>query len=141
MLIPNETLWPSDRIFMVQNTSKWDDDSSVMTECVLKMIRARFEESSSDRGDAILIIDLGDGEFPPWGQVLQIVKFFITMQSLLISGLTCTVIHASTEGQKTWIGRVLSLYKPAKPVHVVENKAMIKDTVSEYRKQVQAPAV
>ncbi len=141
MLIPNDKLWESDRILMVQNTTDWEKgDASVMTDCALNMVKTHLEEASLAGDGLILIIDLTCGDFPPWTQVLRIVKFFVTMRSLLISGLTCTVIYANTSNQKTWIDRVLNLYSHARPVHVVETKESIKDIVAGYRKPVEAHA-
>jgi hypothetical protein len=104
------------------------------------MVKTHLEEASLAGDGLILIIDLTCGDFPPWTQVLRIVKFFVTMRSLLISGLTCTVIYANTSNQKTWLDRVLNLYSHARPVHVVETKESIKDIVASYRKPVEARA-
>ena len=134
MLIPNETLWETDRILKIEGSDAWDNkDSPVITDCVLKMIKSHLEEATVAGEEAILIIDLSKGVFPPWTQVLKIAKFFVVMRSLIVSGLACTVLYASTPDQKTWSDRVLALYTPAKPVHVVSSKKGMREVISGYR--------
>ena len=134
MLIINETMWEEDHILKVHSSCDWDKpDTHIITDCVLESIRQRLQNASETQKEAILIVDLSKGVFPPLGQVLKIAKNFVTMRSLIVSGLECTIIYADTEEKRQWIDRVLMVYTPAKPVHVVRSREDVRRMVGNYR--------
>ena len=130
MLILNKQLWKRDGIIKVRSSSidQWEkQDSTLITNCVLNEIKELLEEAVSEDRKMMLLIDLSKGCFPPWLQALKMAGFFVSIKALLTEGLDFTLIYAVTEQQKTWIGRILTLYTPARPVHIVENKEEIHD--------------
>ena len=136
MLVLNADLWDDHRIIKVRSSSKakWDKpDSSLITQCVLSQIKEHLTEVEESNEKMILIIDLSKGSFPPWMQALSIARFFVALKSLLISSLAFTLIYAVTEDQKTWINRILMIYTPARPVHMVSTKGEIRNRINEYR--------
>jgi len=138
MLIIKEQLWKSHQILKLHSSCLWNKpDAYIITDCVLNKVKSYLQEATDTSKEAILIIDLSKGEFPPWFQVLKMAKFFVMMRNLILSGLTCTVIYAKTENQKIWVDRLLSLYTPAKPTHVVRTKIKIKETISHYRRKTK----
>jgi hypothetical protein len=78
-------------------------------------------------------VDLSKGSFPPWMQALSIAKFFVSLKKLIVKGLAFTLIYTVTEQQKTWIKRILMLYTPSRPMHMVNNKEEIKQKINEYK--------
>ncbi len=81
----------------------------------------------------ILIIDPSKGSFPPWMQAITIARFFVSMKDLLIQGLAFTLIYTVTEQQETGLNRILMIYTPARPVHMVESKEEIREKINEYK--------
>ena len=141
MLILNTDLWGDHRIVKVRSGSKeeWDKpDSSVITQCILNQIKDLLVEVGESQEKMILIIDLSKGSFPPWMQAINIARFFVSLKDLLLKGLAFTLILTVTEQQKTWLGRILMIYTPARPVHMVESKAEIREKINEYKGLVRA---
>ena len=135
MLIINTDLWSDYRIVKVNSSSRlnWNKpDSAVITGCILNQIKVYLTEVIERKEKMILIIDLSKGIFPPWMQALTIAKFFVSLKTLLIKGLAFTIIYAITNDQKTWISRILMLYTPARPVHIVESKDEIRQKINEH---------
>ncbi len=141
-MILNNHLWDDHRIIKVQSSTKADwskPDSAIITQCILMQIKAcLLEVNESDDQKMILIIDLSKGSFPPWMEALKIAKFFVEVKQLLKSGLAFTLIYTVTETQKTWINRILMMYTPARPVHMVESKDEIRQKINEYKGSVSA---
>lgn len=136
MLILNTDLWSDHRIVKVRSGGEKDwkkPDSAVITHCILNQIRELLTEVGKDDEKMILIIDLSKGSFPPWMQALTIAKFFVSLKTLLVKGLAFTLIYAITEQQKTWLNRILMIYTPARPVHMVESKDEIRSKINEYK--------
>jgi len=135
MLIINTDLWSDHRIVKVRSSSqaKWEKpDSAVITQCILNQIKGYLAEVNESQEKMVLIVDLSKGSFPPWMQALTIARFFVSMKSLLVGGLAFTLIYAVTEEQKTWINRILMVYTPARPVHIVESKDEIRQKLNEH---------
>lgn len=136
MLIINTDLWKDHRIVKLRSGSEEDwgkPDSSVITQCILNQIKEFLTEVGESEEKMILIIDLSKGSFPPWMQAITIARFFVSMKDLLIQGLAFTLIYTVTEKQKTWLNRILMLYTPARPVHMVESKEEIREKINEYK--------
>ncbi len=134
MLIINTDLWKDHRIVKVRSGSEeeWKKpDSSVITQCIMNQIKEFLTEVGEEK--MILIIDLSKGSFPPWMQAITIARFFVSMKDLLIQGLAFTLIYTVTEQQKTWLNRILMIYTPARPVHMVESKEEIREKINEYK--------
>ena len=137
MLVINEKLWDEDHILKVHSSSDWDKpDAYIITDCVLETIRERLRAAKEAQKEAILIVDLSKGAFPPWSQVLKIAKNFVMMRDLIVTGLECTVIYADTDEKQQWIDRVLMIYTPAKPVHVVRTRDDIFRIVEGCRRDI-----
>ena len=141
MLVLNSDLWSTHRIIKVRSSSKthWDKpDSSLITHCVLRQIKDYLEEVGKSAEKMILIIDLSKGIFPPWMQALSIAKFFVSLKTLLVKGLAFTLILACTDEQKIWINRILMIYTPARPVHIVESKDEIRQRINAHLEKIKA---
>ena len=136
MLVLNDNIWQSDHILKVSGSTRWGSpDSPVLTQCVLDQVKASLQEATRTGKGAILLIDLSQGEFPPWWQALKIAKFFVSMKNLILSGLICTVIYTTTEHQRTWIDRIFMLYSPARPVHIVKTKKAVREHIARSRER------
>jgi hypothetical protein len=132
MLLLTETLWQTDRILKVKSSSDWSQtDASLITRCVLERIQECLKSTQDTNKKMRLIIDLSQGDFPPWLEAIKIAKFFVSMKALLEGGLEFTVIYAPTDMQQLWLGRILRLYTPARPVHMVK-------TVDELKAQIKS---
>ena len=141
MLIINTDLWSDHRIVKVRSSSQtnWEKpDSAVITQCILNQIKGYLTEVNGSHEKMILIVDLSKGSFPPWMQALTIARFFVSLKTLLVGGLAFTIIYAVTEEQKTWISRILMIYTPARPIHIVESKAEIRQKINEHMGMVSA---
>ena len=137
MLIINTDLWNDFRILKVSSSSQenWEKpDSGVITTCILNQIKTHLTEVIKNQDKMILIIDLSKGSFPPWMQALNIARFFVSLKTLLVQGLSFTVIYAVTPRQKKWLNRIMMIYTPARPVHIVESKQAIREKIAEHRK-------
>lgn len=134
MLVLNTDLWKDHRIIKVRSSSEWHKpDAPLLTNCILEQVKSFLAEATKDDTKMILIIDLSKGDFPPWSQALKIAKFFVFHRSLILSGLAFSLIYAVNREQRTWINRILSIYTPAKPVHIVESKAQLKQMINGHR--------
>ena len=136
MLLIDTTLWESDHIIKLcsGSQSQWNsDDSSLITKCILEKIKSLLMEVNDNYSNMILIIDLSKGCFPPWIQALNIAKFFVCMKKLITKSLAFTIIYTVTEQQDLWINRILTIYTPARPLHVVHSKKEIKSRIEKYR--------
>jgi len=105
---------------------------------VLRQIKDYLEEMGKSAEKMILIIDLSKGIFPPWMQALSIAKFFVSLKTLLVKGLAFTLILACTDEQKIWINRILMIYTPARPVHIVESKDGIRQRINAHLGKIKA---
>ena len=142
MLLLNSDLWKTNFILKIQSSSKWDSpDSSILTNCNLKQIKSLLREIADTENEGVLIIDLSHGEFPPWREALKIAQFFSKIRSLIVSGLKCTIIYAPTEKQRTWMGRILMLYSPSKPVYIVKTKKEIRQYIPQRKKKLTQIAI
>jgi hypothetical protein len=140
MLVLNADLWSTYRIIKINSSSQthWEKpDSSLMTHCVLRQIKSYLEEMSTSLEKMILIVDLSKGAFPPWIQALSIAKFFVSLKTLLVRSLEFTLMITSTDEQKTWINRILMIYTPARPVHIVESKDEIRYRINEHLRKTK----
>ena len=137
MLVLTDKLWADSHIVKVHSSSEEDwnkPDSPLITRCVLDRIRSYMEEIKSGGGPPmILIIDLSKGCFPPWIQAIKIAKFFVSMKSLILASLEYTIIYSATEQQDIWLNRILTIYTPARPVHIVHSKKEIKQKILRER--------
>lgn len=136
MLVLNTDLWSDHRIVKVRSSSRmhWDKpDSALITQCILNEIKTYLTEVNDIGEKMVLIIDLSKGSFPPWMQALTIAKFFVSLKSLLVKGLAFTLIYAVTDEQKTWVNRILMVYTPARPVHIVASKEEIRQKINAHR--------
>jgi len=137
MIVLNTTLWKDHSIIKVSGSSQvnWKKpDSSLITQCVLNQIKSYLVEVIKNGNKMILIIDLSKASFPPWMQVLNITRFFVSLKSLIVKGLDFSIIYTATEEQKTWIKRILMIYTPARPVHLVETKDEIRRKIKKERR-------
>ena len=144
MLVLTDKLWEDSRIIKV-HSSKTEDwgkpESSLITKCVLASIKEYMEQVQGGKR-MIMIIDLSKGCFPPWMEALRIVHtIHSTMKKLIVTSLDFTVIYVTTGKQETWLNRLLILYKPARPVHIVHSKKEIKEVILANRKKKEEEEV
>ena len=137
MIVLNTKLWKDHHIIKVSGSSQFDwkkPDSSLITQCALDQIKSYLLEAIKNGNKMILIVDLSKVSFPPWMQVLNIARFFVSLKSLIVEGLDFSIIYTATEEQKTWIKRILMIYTPSRPVHLVETKDEIRRTIKKERR-------
>ena len=140
MLVLTDKLWLDSHIIKVHSstTEDWDKpDSRLITKCVLEQIKGYMTDiQDSDGKKMILIVDLSKGCFPPWMEALRIAHTVnSTMKKLIVVALDFTVMYVISDQQEVWLNRILSIYKPARPVHIVHSKKEIKEIIIENRKK------
>ena len=135
MLIINKELWDTDDIIKL-HTTKWEKDSHLITNCSLKEIKKLIQDSANNNSRCVLIVDCDKSEFPPFMQVLKIAKFFYGMRTIIKAGLDYTIMYIKNENHKKWINRILKIYSPARPLHILNSKKEIKEMLSQ-RSQIK----
>lgn len=136
MLVMNTDLWKEHRIIKVysETSEVWaKPDSSIIAQCVLDNIKKKLEDMAKNSTEAILIIDLTKGSFPPWIQAIKIARFFVSLKNLIQSSLTCTIVYSTKPTHEMWVNRILKIYTPAKPLHITNNKDEIRKIIGKYR--------
>ena len=132
MLIISKSMWTSHRMVEIHCSDDWPaNDITVMLDCSLNEIKSIMEDLVDEQKMGVLLIDCNRGEFPPWWIVLKIAAFLSTLQDLIKSSLNFTLMYAKDNSQKIWINRVLQIYAPIRPVHIVETTEQIKEFVKE----------
>uniref|UniRef100_A0A6C0LUZ7 CRAL-TRIO domain-containing protein n=1 Tax=viral metagenome TaxID=1070528 RepID=A0A6C0LUZ7_9ZZZZ len=139
MLILTDKLWLDNHIIKVHSSTSEDwkkVESRILTTCVLEQIKSHLTEVKENGSKRmVLIIDLSKGCFPPWFEALRIAHYSHTnMKKLIVEALDFTIIYVTTPNQETWINRLLSLYSPARPVHIVHTKKEIKEIIMKNEK-------
>jgi hypothetical protein len=130
MLILSKTMWEEFQIIKIHCSNVWNNnDTFILIDCVLKEIKALLTEAQEKNKPAILICDLNKGEFPPTKNIMQIVHFFISIQNVLQTGLNFTIFYTKSDLQKLWINRILSVYTPIRPTHIINNKKELKKLI------------
>lgn len=139
MLVLTDDLWLSNHILKV-NSSPIEDwgklESPLLTKCVLSQIKSYLTEVKESEGKKIiLIVDLSKGCFPPWLEALRIAHYtHSNMKKLIVEALDFTIMYVTSETQETWVNRILRIYKPSRPIHIVHSKKEIKDIIIGNRK-------
>lgn len=130
MLVINKELWETDNIINL-HTTKWEKDSHIITNCTLKEIKNLIEKSIDNNKRCVLLVDCTKGDFPPFIQALKIAKFFFGIRSIIKNGLDYTIMYIKNENHKKWINRILKIYTPARPLHILNSKKEIKEMLSK----------
>lgn len=121
MLIVNTDLWDSDKIVKLYS-GEWKTDSAIMTNCALEKLKSLIKECGETKNRCVLVVDCNKGEFPPFFQALKIAKFLFGLKTIIEQGLEYTILLVKNETHKNWINRILSLYTPARPLHILNSK-------------------
>ena len=127
MFILSTKLWESDRIIKIHCSNNWSNtDTYILTECFLKSLKTLLEEAQNNHSKAFLLCDCTKGELPPWSYAIQIAKFMVGIRSILEGGLEMTIIYSQSQTHMDLINKILSIYTPARPIHIVKTKKEIK---------------
>ena len=121
MIIVNTDLWETDKIVKLYS-SDWKSDSAIMTNCALEKLKTLIEKCISEQTRCVLVVDCNKGEFPPFFQALKIAKFLFGLKAIIKEGLEYTILLVKNETHKKWINRILALYTPARPLHILNSK-------------------
>ncbi len=140
MLVLTDKLWSDNHIIKVHSSTLEDwgkPEARLITKCVLEQIKGYMTDIQESNGKKmILIVDLSKGCFPPWMEALRIAhKVNSSMKKLIVTALDFTIMYVTTEHQELWLNRILSIYKPARPVHIVHSKKEIKDLILESNRE------
>lgn len=108
----------------------WDSaDTRIMTDCVLKNIQKELERVKKENQQVIFLTDCKQGVLPPPSIVLQIITFMLGIGHLIKSSLLCTIMYAKDKEQSFWIEKILQIYKPHKPFHVIHDENLIDNII------------
>ena len=121
MIIVNTDLWETDKIVKLHST-EWQSDSSLMTTCALEKLKNMIQSCIEQKIRCVLLVDCNKGSFPPFFQALKIAKFLFGLKAIIKDGLDFTILLVKNETHKKWINRILSLYTPARPLHILDTK-------------------
>ena len=126
MFILSKKLWNSDKIIKIHCTNKWSNtDTYILTECFLKELKELLIEAQNTNHPAFLLCDCTKGELPPWNFGLQVAKFMVGIKSIIEEGLEMTIMYTNSRTHQDWINKILTIYTPARPVHLVQTKKEI----------------
>lgn len=132
MLLINTDMW-KEHVIKLNSSNKWSEkESAIITKCVLKQIKDMLIEVNQDNLKMVLIVDLTSGDFPPFIDAIKIAKFFVSVQPLLVKSLEYTIVYATSDTHKKWLNRILKLYTPARPIHIVSSKKDIKQKIYDH---------
>jgi hypothetical protein len=127
MLILSTKLWKSNHILKLYCSSVWDSpDVSIICDCVQMEIKRLFTEAKDTNRPAYLICDATKGEMPSFTISMKFAKFMVSIQDILNGGLECTIFYVKSETTKMWFQRLLDIYTPTRPIHMVNDKRDIK---------------
>ena len=59
----------------------------------------------------------------------------VSIREILEDGLEMTIMYTQSQTHTDWINRILTIYTPARPVHLVQTKKEIKSLVKSHCKQ------
>ena len=136
MFILTKKLWDSNRIIKIHCADKWSNsDTYILTECFLAEIKSLLLEAQDTQRPAFLLCDCTKGELPPWQFGVQIAKFMVSIRGILEEGLEMTIMYTQSQSHKDWIQKILTIYTPTRPVHLVQTKTEIKSLLKSTHKQ------
>ena len=136
MFILSTKLWESDKIIKIHCSDNWSNpDTYILTECVLGSLKKLLIEAQDTQSPAFLLCDCTKGELPPWQYGLQLAKFMVGIRSILEDGLEMTILYSHSQTHEDWINKILNIYTPARPVHIVKTKKEIKTLLRTYKTQ------
>lgn len=127
MFILSTKLWDSNRILKIHCSDKWSNtDTYILTECFLKELKDLLTEAQNTQRPAFLLCDCTKGELPPWQFGIQVAKFMVGIRSIIEEGLEMTIMYTQSQSHQDWIKKILAIYTPARPIHLVQTKKEIK---------------
>jgi len=133
MFILSKNLWESDHIIKLHCTDNWDaPDTSIITKCMLEVLKELLMEAKSKHRPAYIICDCTKGELPPFMVAVTMAKFMAGIQDILDGGLQCSIIYTKSETHRMWFNRIFGMYTPTRPVHMVDSKKDIKQYISNW---------
>lgn len=126
MLIINDDLFDTEKIIKLSGDDNWSShDCLLITKCALDSLKSLLKQSTEGQS-VILIIDCEKGTLPPIKIGIEIAKKFLDLKSTISETVNFTIIYAKTDESKDWINKILSIYKPSRPIYFLEHKADIK---------------
>ena len=135
MIVLDKTLWESNHIIKLHCTSEWNSpDTSILCDCIYSELKILLTEAKESNKPAYFICDCTKGELPPFSIALKFAKFMTTIRPILHGGLECTILYIKSESAILWFNRIFSIYTPARPVHIINDKNDIKKYIINDKK-------
>ena len=135
MLILKETIKAKKSCIEISCSPKWyETDTYIMVECVLSKLKKILTNAKEDSKQVIMICSCSEqAELPPVRNMLQIVKFMLSINNLLKVALNYTILLClENTNQELWITRILSIYTPVRPVYIAHNETEIMNILQIY---------
>tara|TARA_B100001094_G_C17914126_1_gene662665 strand:+ start:194 stop:616 length:423 start_codon:yes stop_codon:yes gene_type:complete len=127
MIVLNRDLWEKDRILKLTSSDSWEDpEVHLINNCILNEIKELITQAIETNRPGVLYFDFTKGEFPPLTEAMKFAKFMVTIKSLITEGIEFTILYIVNTTHKDFVNNILKVYKPAKPVHILQDKKNIR---------------
>ena len=127
MIILDKKLWESNNIIKLHCSSDWTaPDTHILCDCIYSELKTLLIQAKENNKPAYIICDCTKGELPPFNICIKFAKFMTTIRSILHGGLECTIIYTKSESALLLFKKIFSIYTPARPIHMVNDKNDIK---------------
>ena len=137
MIILNKDLWEDDRILKLTSSEDWEGaDDHLINNCILNEIRELISEASQTNRLGVLLFDFTKGEFPPIAEAMKFVKFMVSIQPLIVDGIDFTILYMTNKTHKDFVTGILKIYKPAKPIHILQEKQKIRNLLNSRMQRI-----
>ena len=126
MLILDKKLWQTDKILKITSSDNWSEpDTEVLLMCALNTIKELVE--SCTENNCIILLTCDKGEVPSFYYLGKIFMFLMSIKSVLETGLGFTILYGSQESIGNVLPTILKIYKPVRPIHIVNTKSELKN--------------
>jgi|TARA_B110000259_G_scaffold82305_1_gene96158 hypothetical protein len=127
MLDLDKTLWQSDLILKIVSTCNWSDkDTDILLNCALNTIKELISECISNDTKCVLLFDSNKGEVPSFYYLTKIFSFLLGIKSIINEGVEFSIVYGSKESIGNVLPMILKIYKPTRPLHIVNSKDELK---------------
>jgi hypothetical protein len=137
MLLMNEELWKTHKIIKFYCSDSWEQiDTNIITQSTLNRFKELLIQSYELNKESILICDCNKGANPSITQALKIGAFMVSISEQIKNGLLFTIMYAKSPDTCEWLEKLLKMYTPIRPVHIITDKKDIKKMLVENNKNL-----
>jgi hypothetical protein len=126
MLILDKKLWQTDKILKITSSNNWSEpDTEVLLMCALNTVKELVESCTEKK--CVLLLSCDSGEVPSFYYLGKIFMYLLSIKSVLEKGLDFTILYGSQESIGNVFPTILKLYKPVRPIHIINTKNELKN--------------